>query len=253
MKRIVILTGATGKLGQNIVNNLSNQYSFVLLVRNKAKAKSIFGKSQKIIEVDLSKQKNTIDIICKISKEINVYAIINNAALDIDNSFFDTTIEQFENIIQVNMKAPYLIIRQILPILIANRFGRIINISSTLSLRTVNNAVEYSMTKSALESLSRSIAVQYGKYGITANNVLINGMLGELRKVSDVGDQIYSPCEADYRMDRKFNVSNIPLDRNGDFREFVSVIKFLLSDDSSYVNGTNIIVDGGKNSWRGNM
>ena len=120
---------------------------------------------------------------------------------------------------------------------------RIINISSDLSMRTVKNATEYSMTKAGLDALTRSIAVEYGEYGIRANSVNINGMKGYTTKVNECTG-IFSKNDSDYD-DWKQPKEKIPLKRRGLFKEFVDVIEFLCSEKSDYITGTNLPVDGG--------
>ena len=168
--------------------------------------------------------------------------MINNAALDIDQPMINTSREDFEKIMRVNLFAPYFICQKVIPNMKENKFGKIINISSNLSMRTVKNATEYSMTKAGLDALTRSIAVEYGEYGITANAVNINGMKGYTTKVNE--NNVFSKNDDDYD-DWKQSKERIPLNRRGNFREFVDVIEFLCSNKSSYINGVNIPVDGG--------
>ncbi|MCX8131465.1 MAG: SDR family oxidoreductase [Clostridia bacterium] len=241
----VLLTGATGKLGQNIANRLLPNNDLILLVRDIDKASKIYGNQVgvSIYECDL----NYYDSICSSCKKLlsdfcKVDIIINNAALDIDQPMLDTIKEEFENIMKVNLFAPYYICKNILPNMIKNRFGKIINISSDLSMRTVKNAAEYSITKAGLDALTRSIAVEYGSFGITANSVNISGMKGYTTKVNE--SCTFSPNEEDYD-DWKYPAERIPLNRRGTFSEYVDVIEFLCSNKSNYINGINMPVDGG--------
>ena len=160
----------------------------------------------------------------------------------IDTSILERYKEDFEKIMLVNLFAPYFICQKIIPRMKQNKFGKIINISSDLSMRTVKNATEYSMTKAGLDALTRSIAVEYGEYGITANSVNINGMKGYTTKVNE--DILFSKEDKDYD-DWKQSKERIPLSRRGNFSEFVDVIEFLCSNKSSYINGVNLPVDGG--------
>jgi len=103
------------------------------------------------------------DIICN-HKKIDI--IINNAAVDIDQPMITTKKQEFEKLMRINLFAPYYICQKVIPYMMDNKFGKIINISSDLSIRTVKNATEYSISKAGLDALSRSIAVEYGEYGI---------------------------------------------------------------------------------------
>lgn len=243
----IVVTGANGKLGQNIVDRLNKTNNIIALTRNLTKSKNIF-KDTKNIALYYCNLANYNDID-KALNEIfenykNIDILINNAALDIDKRMLDTSIDELEQIFKVNLFAPYYLCQKLLPNMIENKFGKIINISSDLSIRTVKNATEYSMTKAGLDSLTRSIAVEYGEYGILANTININGMKGFLTKVNEENNTVYSKNDNDYD-DWKQPKSRIPLSRRGEFSEFVDVIEFLCSDKSNYITGTNIPVDGG--------
>lgn len=241
----ILITGANGKLGQNIVDRLKNDNNIILLTRNLEKSRKIFkeDKNIKLYYCNLENYEditNAVDKILKDNSRIDI--LINNAALDIDQPMISTSYKEFETIFKVNTFSPYFLCQKIIPNMMKNKFGNIINISSDLATRTVKNATEYSMTKAALEALTRSIAVEYGEYGIVSNTISINGMKGFLTKVNE--DLNFSINDEDYD-DWKQPKERIPLSRRGNFSEFVDVIEFLCSEKSSYISGTNIPVDGG--------
>lgn len=241
----ILITGGNGKLGQNIVARLQKYNNVFLLTRNLKKTEKIFDdkKNIYIYNCDLGKYD---DIKCSIQKIMNDFKnidiIINNAALDIDQPMIETTEQDFIKIMKVNLFAPYFICQNTIPNMMKNKFGKVINISSDLSIRTVKNATEYSMTKAGLDALTRSIAVEYGKYGIIANSININGMKGYTTKVNE--SILFSKNDKDYN-DWKQSKERIPMQRRGNFSEFVDVIEFLCSDKSNYISGINIPVDGG--------
>lgn len=241
----ILITGANGKLGQNIVNRLKKDNNIMLLTRNLEKSKKIFKeeKNIKLYYCDLENYEDITNAVDKILKENSkIDILINNAALDIDQPMISTSYKEFETIFKVNTFSPYFLCQKIIPNMMENKFGNIINISSDLATRTVKNATEYSMTKAALEALTRSIAVEYGEYGIISNTISINGMKGFLTKVNE--DLNFSKNDEDYD-DWKQPKERIPLSRRGNFSEFVDVVEFLCSEKSSYISGTNIPVDGG--------
>ena len=241
----IVITGGNGKLGQNIVERLQKDNEIFLITRNIKKSEKIFENKENLhfYNCNLELYNDIESCIHKIFDEFkNIDVIINNAALDIDQPMIETTKEDFEKIMLVNLFAPYFICQKIIPRMKQNKFGKIINISSDLSMRTVKNATEYSMTKAGIDALTRSIAVEYGEYGITANSVNINGMKGYTTKVNE--DILFSKEDKDYD-DWKQSKERIPLSRRGNFSEFVDVIEFLCSNKSSYINGVNLPVDGG--------
>ena len=241
----IIITGGNGKLGQNIVERLQKCNKIFLLTRDIKKAEKIFSNKENIYfyHCDLEEHSNIEFCIQKIVEDFkNIDIIINNAALDIDQPMIETTKEDFEKIMKVNLFAPYFICQKVIPNMKQNKFGKIINISSDLSMRTVKNATEYSMTKAGLDALTRSVAVEYGEYGITANSININGMKGYTTKVNE--NIIFSKNDKDYD-DWKQLKERIPLSRRGNFSEFVDVIEFLCSEKSNYISGVSLSVDGG--------
>ena len=242
----IVVTGGNGKLGQNIVERLKEKNNIILLTRNIEKTKKIFNKYKNIYsyKCDLENSEDINNAILSIMRDFNkIDIIINNAAVDIDQPMIDTTKEEFEKIMKINLFAPYYICQKIIPYMKNMKFGKIINISSDLSVRTVKNATEYSISKAGLDALTRSIAVEYGEYGIRANTININGMKGYTTKVNEITD-IFSKNDEDYD-DWKQPKERIPLSRRGTFDEFVDVIEFLCSEKSNYITGVNIPVDGG--------
>ena len=241
----IIITGGNGKLGQNIVERLQKYNKIFLVTRDIKKTEKIFNNKENVYlyYCDLEKYSDIELCIQKIINDFkNIDIVINNAALDIDQPMIETTKEDFEKIMRVNLFAPYFICQKVIPNMKQNKFGKIINISSDLSMRTVKNATEYSMSKAGLDALTRSIAVEYGVYGITANSININGMKGYTTKVNE--NIIFSKNDKDYD-DWKQPKEKIPLRRRGDFSEFVDVIEFLCSDKSNYISGVSLSVDGG--------
>lgn len=241
----IVLTGATGKLGQNIVKDLHKKYDLIVLARDIEKAKRLLPYNNiDFYLADLNKLDSVIEIGKFISSKYDsIYGIINNAGVDINSAMLDTYYDDFFSLIRINELAPYIICKELIPTLINNKRGRIINISSNLASYTVFGAVEYSMSKAALESLSRSIAVEFGNNNICCNTVVIGGMRGYMTKVNRLSYDM-SCKDVDYT-DCKVALSKIPLKRQGIFQEYVDVISFLLSDKASYINGAKIHVDGG--------
>lgn len=242
----IIITGANGKLGQNIVDRLKEKNNIIVISRDVQKSNTIFKNQKNIFVYECNLENceeisNVINLVISDFKKVEV--LINNAALDIDQSMLKTSKEELEKIFKVNTFAPYYLVQKLLPNMIENKFGKIINISSDLSIRTVKNATEYSMTKAALDSLTRSICVEYGEYGIVANTISINGMKGFLTKVNEK-TKCFSKNDMDYD-DWKQPKERIPLLRRGLFSEYVDVVEFLCSNKSSYISGINIPVDGG--------
>lgn len=155
--------------------------------------------------------------------------IINNAGINPLSNIID--MDQ-EYVMKVNYYAPLKIIQQCLPYMIEQRSGHIINIGSIWSHISKESRAAYSASKSALESLSRSITSEYSKYGILANTVSPGFILTDLTKQNNTEEEI------------KVLEDNLPVKRLGDINDVANLVYFLATQNK-YITGQNIIIDGG--------
>jgi 3-oxoacyl-[acyl-carrier protein] reductase len=172
-------------------------------------------------ELDLSKDfklnDNTFDVI------------INNAGINPLNNIMD--MDQ-EIVMQTNYYAPLKILKDCIPYMINQNYGRIVNIGSIWSHISKEKRAAYSASKSALESLSRSIMSEYGKYNILANTVSPGFIFTDLTINNNSVDQIEELK------------SSIPLNKLGN-TEDVAKLVYHLTIENNYIAGQNIIIDGG--------
>lgn len=155
--------------------------------------------------------------------------IINNAGINPLSNIID--MDQ-EYVMKVNYYAPLKIIQQCLPYMIEQRSGHIINIGSIWSHISKESRAAYSASKSALESLARSITSEYSKYGILANTVSPGFILTDLTKQNNTEEEI------------KRLEDNLPLKRLGSANDIANLVYFLATQNK-YITGQNIIIDGG--------
>ena len=162
-----------------------------------------------------------------------VDVLVNNAAILIHKPIDEFAVEEFDRTIAVNLRAPFLLCQAALPGMSGRGWGRVVNISS-VGARTggVSQSAVYNATKAAVISLTKNIARNYGRHGITANAVAPGA----------VETFMTSHIPADER--RKY-VAQIPLGRFSEPAEIASVVAFLASDAASYVTGATIDVNGG--------
>lgn len=159
--------------------------------------------------------------------------LVNNAAILIPRPIAEFTLEDFEQTIAINLRAPFLLCQAVLPTMAERGWGRIVNLSS-IGARTggVSQSAVYNATKAALISLTKNIARNYGPFGITANAVAPGA-------VQTAMTAHFSPEEwQQYR-------AQIPLGRTGRPEEIAAVVDFLVSDRASYVTGATIDINGG--------
>jgi NAD(P)-dependent dehydrogenase (short-subunit alcohol dehydrogenase family) len=162
----------------------------------------------------------------------SVDVIVNNAGINRDNLAASMSDEEWHDVINTNLHGPFYVIRFFLTTLLANHFGRIINISS-VSASGATGQVNYAAAKSGLSGLTRSLAKEYGPKNITAN-LVIAGFFD-----TDMTRGTMS------QKSKEFWLNLCPKRRVGDLCEISRVVTFLGSEASSFINGAEIPVTGG--------
>jgi NAD(P)-dependent dehydrogenase (short-subunit alcohol dehydrogenase family) len=151
----------------------------------------------------------------------------------------DVTVQEFEDVFNINVKSIYLSIQEIIPILLSrNSGGSIINIASTGSSRPRPGLVWYNATKGAVKNATKGLAAEYGPRQIRVNSI------SPLLTSTALFEQFVGV--KDTPENRKQFVAQVPMGRIGEVDDVARVCVFLASDDSKFITGENIKVDGGK-------
>jgi len=159
---------------------------------------------------------------------------INTAGFNIRNPIQDISLDEWESIQRTNITGAFLFSRESFPLLKAADWGRLIHITSIFSSRSYPDRLSYATSKGAQLQLVRTLALEWATLGITVNGISPGPFLTEINKpVLDNPENYKSFC------------NNIPLGRFGNPEEIVSACLFLASEASSYVNGADIVIDGG--------
>jgi NAD(P)-dependent dehydrogenase (short-subunit alcohol dehydrogenase family) len=242
--KVTIITGASGGIGKSVAQKVLEEGSKVVLVsRNKNKLKKTveeLGKNDNLIHMaaDVSHESEVLSVIeqtltafDKIDNLINCAAIINDPT-----PFHLMTEDQWMNLMNVNLKGTFQPIKAVIPLMIEQKSGNIINISSLLGIRAIPKVPFsiYGVTKAGIIMLTRSIAVEYGQYNIRCNCI--------------APSTIRSPMMEPYLQDenaKRMLEGSFPLKRIGDPEDVANAILFLASDDSKWITGTVITLDGG--------
>ena len=157
--------------------------------------------------------------------------LVNNVGIAIGGRLLETTTEQFDTMAGVNVRGQFLMMKYAVPEIAKTGGGAIVNVSSLAALRT-GSGLPYETTKAALLGMTRSVAVTHARDNIRVNTIL-PGLINSSMVRRLVGD-------------REERVApRIPMRRQGTPWEIAKAIVFLLSDDASYITGTELIVDGG--------
>ena len=160
--------------------------------------------------------------------------LVNNAGLFKGAPLHEISDDQYDEMMNINMKAVFQLTRRVLPVMMEQKGGNIIHISSILGIIAVPQVAAYNISKGALNQFSRSIAVEYGSYGIRSNAIcpglIETDMTADLMK----DEELMQEWSKGY-----------PIGRFGKPEDVASACLFLASDESSFITGTVLPVDGG--------
>ena len=233
----VLITGATGGIGQSLVKVFhENGYNVCATGTNVEKLNLLekkYDKRFKSIQCDLSDNVQINDLITK-SREFygSTNILINNAGITKDNLFLRMKDDEWNDVINLNLNSNYKLTKIVIKDMIKSKWGRIVNISSDAAKIGNPGQSNYAASKSAIEGLTRTIANEVASRGITVNCVAPGFVKTEI--LDSVDKKRLSLMEG-----------KIPLGRIGDVKEIASVVYFLSSEESSYITGQVLHVNGG--------
>lgn len=241
MDKVAFVTGATRGIGKEIAITLAqNGYNLAINYRNKnIDLEETIEQIKKYnveclpVKGDISNFEDCEIMINEIIKKFQkIDVLVNNAGITKDGLLMRMKKEDFEQVINVNLVGTFQITKQVLPYMLKQRNGRIINLSSVVGITGNAGQTNYSASKAGIIGFTKSLAKE-----VASRNILVNAvapgfietqMTGVLK--DDIKEQINK---------------TIPLRRMGKTQDVANVVKFLASEDSSYITGQVIQVDGG--------
>lgn len=235
MAKTVIVTGVTRGIGKQIAISLADEGYFVIgFYKNSEKnAKELEKNSNiKTYKCDITDSKQVEEIAEEILKNNNIYAIINNAGVAKTSLFCDVSEQDFDNIMNTNVKGAFLVTKAFLPNMISKKAGRIVNISSIWGVCGGSCEVVYSASKSAVIGMSKALSRELGPSSITVN-CIAPGVI-ETDMISNLSVE-----------DKKALANDTSLQRIGTPKDISGVVSFLLSENADFITGQVITVDGG--------
>ena len=216
-KKTALVTGASRGIGKSIKESLLNEQIEVL--------------SPSRNELDLSSSESIDNFLANLSTPIDI--LVNNAGILKVGLYNELSSDDFQEILQINVIAPFKIISGVVESMKQKKFGRIINISSIWGQKSREGRSIYSSSKAALDALTKSLALEFASY-----NVLINSV---------------APGYVDTELITKYNTDSelekikktIPIQRFAKKIEISGLVKFLCSEENSYITGQIVTIDGG--------
>ncbi len=236
--KIILITGANRGIGLNILQKISNNgYTVIGTSRSESGLENISNTLENTngegMIMDVTNQESIDQAVSNIKEKYGViYGLVNNAGITQDNLLMRMTEKEWSSVIDTNLTSLYRVTKSVVKDMMKARIGRIINIGSIVGLMGNAGQSNYSATKAGLLGFTKSLARELSSRNINVNSVSPGFIETDMTKALS-SDQIDALTK------------NIPLGRIASPEEVSNVINFLLSDESSYITGENINVNGG--------
>ena len=233
----IIVTGASGGIGNSIIKRLNDAGANILATGTKLEKleelKSKFS-NIKIIKFDISQENKIEEFIESAMTEIggNLDCLINNAGVTQDNLAIRMSLDEWKKVININLTSTFLLSKFAIKKMLKNKSGKIVNITSVVGHTGNLGQANYTASKAGVIAMSKSLAIEYAK-----KNININCISPGFIKTA-MTDKI----------DEKFKeiiVSKIPSGRLGEPEDIANAVLFLVSNQSNYINGETLHVNGG--------
>lgn len=244
--KVIIVTGASSGIGKEISMSLLRAGAKVAACsRDSGKLETLknahtSGNGELLtIPCDVSQSKAVSEMVDHTLEHFGtVHALVNNAGLYPSTPLLDLLEEEWDQVLDTNLKGPFLCSKAIAKFMISHNIkGRIVNVSSTASLIARPGVVHYASSKAGLNMLTKVLAVELAPYGMRINAVLPGLILTE-----GVQSQLTG---ADSEREHRTKLTRIPLGAEGKPDHVVSAVLYFLSEKSEYCTGSLLVVDGG--------
>ena len=233
----IIITGATGGIGNSIVKRLSDAGAKILATGTRLEKleelKSKF-KNTDILKFNISKGDEIEEFIENATKQLGggLDCLINNAGITQDNLAIRMNIDEWKKVIDVNLTSTFLLSKFAVKKMLKNKYGKIINITSVVGHTGNLGQANYTASKAGIVAMSKSLAIEYAKKNININCISPGFIKTEMTdKIEEKFKEVIK--------------SKIPSSRLGEPEDVANAVLFLASDQSNYINGETIHVNGG--------
>jgi len=239
--KTALVTGASQGIGETIAIEMAKSGATVFcLARNKEALDTTIkkitenGGKATAFSCDISNNDDFKSIILNIVKEYgSIDILVNNAGITKDNLLMRMSDDQWDDVLNINLKGSFTCIRSVIKHMMKKKFGRIINITSIVGITGNAGQANYAASKSGLIGLTKSIAKEVASRGITANCVAPGWI------ETSMTDQLSTEVK------NKF-LSQIPAGKIGQSKDIANAVIFLASYEAEYITGQTITVDGGR-------
>ena len=239
--KIAIITGGSAGIGKAIAKEFLNQGAKVMIcdisqekLKHVEEELSVFG-TLRTFHTDIADKESVSRMISDITKEFGkIDILINNAGITSDAQFYKMTDEQFDRVIDVNLRGTYFMTKAVLPAMMQQKYGKIVHLTSVTAFNGNFGQANYAASKAAIIGMTRVQAKELGKYRINVNAIAPGSIMTDMYNAV--------PEEA-----KRQKLERIPLRRYGEPAEVAKLALFLASDDAAYITAQTIVIDGGFN------
>ncbi|WP_420383485.1 SDR family NAD(P)-dependent oxidoreductase [Novosphingobium sp.] len=237
--KVAIITGGARGMGEATSRLFAAQGAKVAIAdvleeRGQALAEEL-GADARYWKLDVTSEDEWAKVVADVEAVWGrVDVLVNNAGVLLFKSILETTKADYERVLGVNLVGEFLGVRSVAPGMIARGRGSIVNISSVDGMKGANSLVAYASSKWGVRGLTKVAAMELGHKGIRVNSVHPGGV-----------DTVMSNHDNRARSDVDKAYGEVPMQRIGGPEEVAAASLFLASDDSSYMNGAELVVDGG--------
>ncbi len=235
--RTALVTGATGGIGEHIARSLHHQGATVVLSgRRLDKLQEIaesLGVRTHIIPSDLAKEEDVNGLVEKaVTMAEGLDILVNNAGITRDGLILRMKDEDWQEVIKVNLESAFRLCRSAVKVMMKNRFGRIVNITSIVGVTGNPGQVNYCAAKAGLIGFSKALAAEIAGRNVTVNCVAPGFIQSPMT-------DILADAQKEHLL------KGIPMGRMGNPEEIAAAVAFLASDNAGYITGQTIHVNGG--------
>ena len=239
--KVAVVTGGSAGIGRAIAEEFLKQGAIVIIcdisdqkLKDAEEALSAFG-TLRAYHTDIAVKAEVEQMAADVRKEFGkIDILVNNAGITSDAQFYKMTDEQFDRVLNVNLKGNYFMTKAVLPVMMEQQYGKIVHLASVSAFNGNFGQANYAASKAAIMGMTRVQAKELGKYGITVNAIAPGSIMTDM----------YNAVPKDAKQQK---LKRIPLRRYGEPAEVAKLALFLACDDSSYITAQTIVIDGGFN------
>ncbi|RHW37406.1 SDR family oxidoreductase [Lysinibacillus yapensis] len=240
--KVAIITGGAGGMGASHAKRFIEEGAKVVIAdlasSNAEDFTKELGENAMFVAADVTNEASWESLVATtIEKFGKVDILVNNAGISTASIIEETTLESFQKVVLINQVGVFLGMKHVVPHMKENKSGSIINISSISGLRGTKGGVSYGASKFAVTGMTKSVALEVAEFGVRVNSVHPGVIKTKMTDPAFIGEEAAKTIQP--------FIDKIPVKRMAEPEEVTNLVLYLASDESSYSNGAEFVVDGG--------